>query len=96
MKPCPNCRTIHQDNYNGQCQDCGAPLSGVASNGSGDMSFRLAKQLQQGARESNQEQQMKRGNYSGVSLEQSIIDVASQFVVVDQEKLRQLEEKANA
>lgn len=60
------------------------------------MSFRLAKQMQQGARENAQERSMKRGNYDNVTMEQSIIDVASQFVTVDQEKLRRLEAQANA
>lgn len=71
-------------------------MGGIQTGGGGDMSFRLAKQMQQGARENAQERSMKRGNYDNVTMEQSIIDVASQFVTVDQEKLRKLEAQANA
>ena len=71
-------------------------MGGIQTNGGGDLSFRFAKQMQQGARENGLEQQMKRGNYENVSVEQSIVDVASRFIIVDQEKLRRLEAQANA
>lgn len=91
MKSCPNCRVIHPDDFNGTCQECGAGLGGVAANGSPDLAFRYARQVADGRREAGQEQRLKRGDSSGVKLEDSLVGVASQFIVVDHEKLAKLE-----
>lgn len=90
MKTCPNCRVVHADEYMGTCQDCGAPMGGVQANGGGGLQFSWARQVQQSAQESAQESRMKRGDYSGVKLEQSIVDVAASFVTVDHELLKKL------
>lgn len=68
-------------------------MNSINANGSNDLPFRYANQLRKGSRETDLERSMKRGDYSGVSVEQSILDVASQFVVVDEKKLRELEAK---
>jgi hypothetical protein len=92
MKTCPNCRVIHPDDYNGTCPECGAPLGGVQPNGAtgADMQARYNSQIAMQRREGQLEAQMKRGNYSNVPLEQSMVDVARRFVVVDEEKLEKL------
>ena len=90
VKTCPNCRVIHPDDYTGTCQECGAPLGNVQSNGGGGLEFRWAAQINQGRRENMEESRMKRGDYSGVKLEKSMVDVAKRFVVVDREKLKEL------
>lgn len=89
MKTCPNCRVVYEDEYAGQCHECGKPLGSVAPNGAGEgrnLAFDFARQVQDGARESAQETSMKRGNYDGVKVQPSIIDVARNFITVDREK----------
>lgn len=87
MKACPNCRYVYEDDYNGQCHECGKNLGGVAANGSPDLQFRYANQLAQGRRENSQETAMKRGNYGSVQMPASLVDVANSFIIVDEEKL---------
>ena len=84
MKTCPNCRTIHQDHYNGTCQDCGAPLGSVQPNGGGpaggDRQFRFARQIQRSSQEnaafSPEAMRARRGSVEGQNIEQSIVDIA--------------------
>lgn len=89
MKTCKNCRCVYADDYNGQCHECGAPMNSINANGSNDLPFRYANQLRQGVRENDAERSMKRGNYENVQIERSVLDVARQFVIVDEEKLRE-------
>jgi hypothetical protein len=91
MKTCPNCRAVYGDDYAGSCTDCGRGLGGVAANGDSGLEFRLRSQLGQATRENAQEMRMKRGDYSGVPIPPGLMDVARSFVVVDHEKLAQLE-----
>ena len=76
MKTCPNCRVVHADEYNGQCQECGAPLGNVRGSNQGDLAFRFARQVQRGAEESSQEQAMKRGRYDRVKVEDGLMEVS--------------------
>lgn len=89
MKTCPNCRVVYEDEYAGQCSECGKPLGNVSPNGAGggrNLAFDFARQVQEGARESSQEQAMKRGNYDSVKVPSSMLDVARGFITVDREK----------
>lgn len=75
MKTCPNCRVVHPDEYNGTCQECGAGLSGISANNN----FREAdwrRQAQDSARETSQEQSLKRGDYSNVRVPDRLMEVA--------------------
>lgn len=56
MKSCPNCKYLWPDEHIGQCVECGNPMASVASNGSQDLSFRYASQLEKGRREAALEQ----------------------------------------
>lgn len=94
MKACRNCGLIHEDSYAGQCGDCGAPMGGVQTNGDNSLAFSYANQLAQGRRENDMETGMKRGRYDNVKLEDSVVDIARKFVVVDEEKLKELERDA--
>lgn len=79
MKTCPNCRVVYEDEYAGQCHECGKPLGGVAPNdasGGRNLAFDFARQVQEGARENAQEQSMKRGDYSRVPLADRLMEVA--------------------
>lgn len=91
MKTCRNCRVVYGDEYVGTCTECGAPMGGVPANGSSDLSFRFARQTQEGQRENAQEQSMRRGRYDNVKVNDGILDVARQFVVVDEAKLARLQ-----
>lgn len=51
VKSCPNCKYIWPDDHTGQCVECGNPMSGTEANGSNDLAFRFAKQIQDGVRE---------------------------------------------
>lgn len=95
MKTCPNCRAVWGDDYEGQCLDCGRPMGGVQGNATGgDLAFRYASQITQGQRETSSERSMKRGVYDGVALPPTLVEVASGFVLVDEEKLREAEQNA--
>lgn len=91
MKPCPNCRVVYNDDYAGTCVECGAPMGSVQGSNSGGLQFQYARQLQRGERETAMETSMKRGNYEGVPLEQGLVDVARNFVTVDEALLAKLE-----
>lgn len=76
MKTCPNCRVIHPDEYMGTCQDCGAPLGGVSANGSEQLRFQWARQVQSNVAETAAEENLKRGNYAGLKFDKKLLDVA--------------------
>jgi len=91
MKTCPNCRVIHPDDYRGTCQECGAPLGNVQPHGGvGNLEARFNRQVAQQRRETQMEAQMKQGRYDDVPLQDSLVDVARRFVVVDRERLEKL------
>lgn len=97
MKTCPNCRTIHDDDYMGTCQDCGKGLGSVQPNGvgGGDLMRRYADQRRRAARDdafSPEAMRAARGRVDA-PIEQGILDVASRFIVVDEKKLAELEAK---
>lgn len=91
MKTCPNCRAVYEDDYAGTCSDCGKGLGNVAANGDSGLEFRLRAQVGRASRENAQEMQMKRGNYDGVQVPQSVLDVARSYVTVDHELIAKLE-----
>lgn len=78
MKVCPNlrCRSVHADEYNGQCPDCGAPLGGVAGSNQGELAFKFARQVRAGVEEAQQEKAMSRGSYDRVSVNDNLMEVA--------------------
>lgn len=102
MKTCPNCRAIYADEYAGQCSDCGRPMGTVEANGSSDLSFAFARQVQAAREEDNYERQVKNARspraqadvYDRAKLPSSIVDVARGFITVDPEKLKEAEDAA--
>lgn len=91
MKTCPNCHAVYDDEYVGSCSDCGKGLGTVAANGDSGLEFRLRAQVGRASRENAQEMAMKRGNYDGVQVPPSVLDVARSYVIVDHELLAKLE-----
>lgn len=96
MKACPNCRSVHADEYNGQCNDCGGPMGGVQGNTQGNLAFQYANQLARGQREAQMEQQFRAARNSGQAarpgdahdrapIHDSVLDVARRFVIVPPE-----------
>lgn len=92
MKSCPNCRTIHRDEYEGQCHDCGAPLGGMRGNNQGDLAFAFAAQQRKARREADTEASFRAARnmgagarpgdaYDRAPIEDAVMDAARRMVV---------------
>jgi hypothetical protein len=80
MKTCPNCRTIHPDDYMGTCQDCGKGLGSVLANatagGRDSLAERYARQRRLGDAEASLESAFRRGEHGSVRVDERVMDAA--------------------
>ena len=81
VKACGNCRVIWPDDYNGQCSECGAPMSGMPVNGSNDLARRLAQQRAMALREAQSETALKRGGHANVQVHEAVLEKAASLLV---------------